>query len=94
MHLTPEQQHILISNISRLVARQGPCSLCNSSKWEVSDTIFELREFNGGDLVQGGDSIYPVIPITCSNCGNTLFLNAVKMGVWIPPDSQKQGGSK
>ena len=39
-------------------------------QWEVSDRIYELREFNGGDLIIGG-SLYPIIAMTCKSCGAT-----------------------
>lgn len=37
-------------------------------------------EFNKGGLVIGGQVI-PIIPITCDNCANTLFVNAILSGV-------------
>jgi predicted RNA-binding Zn-ribbon protein involved in translation (DUF1610 family) len=62
-----------------------PCPMCGIIKWNVSDKLFELREYHGGDLVIGGQaSIIPLIPIICSNCGNTIFINAIVAGVEIP----------
>ena len=60
----------------------SPCPMCHSSSWNLSDKIFELREFNNGSLVLGGPSsaITPVIPVTCTNCGNTIFVNALTAG--------------
>lgn len=58
------------------------CPMCQNSNWSVSDQVFEMREFNGGNLVISGDSsIIPVIPITCSNCGNIIFVNAILAGL-------------
>ncbi|RXK48849.1 hypothetical protein [Aquirufa rosea] len=54
-----------------------PCPMCGVGNWNVSDTIFELREFNQGNLVMGGGPIFPVIPVTCDNCGNSVFINAI-----------------
>ena len=56
------------------------CPLCGEGNWEVQEKPFELREFHGGAMVFGG-VIIPVIPITCSNCGNTILVNAIKAGV-------------
>jgi len=53
------------------------CPLCGAQKWNVSDTVFELREFHQGDIIVGGAPIAPVIPVTCSNCGNTVLVNAI-----------------
>ena len=61
----------------------NPRPMCNGRNWNISNKIFELREFNNGDLVIGGPSsaIAPVIPVTCSNCGNTIFINVLSTGL-------------
>jgi hypothetical protein len=70
------------------------CAVCKQSHWNISDTIFELREFQSGNLVIGGSSpIYPVVPMTCAGCGNTVFLNAIIMGI-LEPQGAKQDGKK
>lgn len=58
-----------------------PCLMCGTGNWNISDSIFELREYNQGNLVLGGGPIIPVVPITCDNCGNTVFVNAIKAGL-------------
>ncbi len=68
-----------------------PCPLCGVARWNVLGKIFELREYHGGSLVVGSSSVMPVIPVTCSNCGNTVFVSAVLSGV-IAPDSEKPQG--
>jgi hypothetical protein len=50
--------------------------------------VWELREFGGGTLAVGG-AIFPVVPLICRNCGNTLFLNAVIANA-VPP-ARKEG---
>lgn len=58
------------------------CPLCGGREWTVSEEIFELREFNDGNMVIGGNSkILPVIPVTCKNCGNTVFISAISTGL-------------
>lgn len=56
------------------------CPMCQNGNWSVSEQIFEIREFHDGNLALGG-SIFPVIPITCSNCGNVFFVNAIVAGL-------------
>ncbi len=63
--------------------RLGACDVCGSNAWTFSDSIWELREFNGGSLKLGGP-IYPVLAATCPNCGNTHLLNAIVAGVLQP----------
>ncbi len=59
------------------------CPYCRESEWNIQDRIFELREFNKGDMFLGGPnaSIIPVIPVMCSNCGHTVLVNAMVAGV-------------
>jgi hypothetical protein len=80
---------------SRLIAhlRQKwagrPCQMCGVGNWNVQETTFELREFNEGNLVVGGVPIIPVVPVICSNCGNTVLVNALSAGVIPPPAEAK-----
>ncbi len=60
------------------------CPMCQTGNWTISDTIFEIREFNQGSVVIGAGPLIPVIPVTCENCGNTLFINAIKAGIVDP----------
>jgi hypothetical protein len=53
------------------------CPMCNGGTWNVSDRVYELREYHGGKLVVGGSPIVPVVPVTCDNCGNTVLVNAI-----------------
>jgi len=59
------------------------CPLCNSGNWTAQDSTFQLMEFNAGSLVVGGPVI-PVIPITCSNCGNVVLVNAIVANAVTP----------
>ena len=56
------------------------CSYCGKNEWIISDSLFQLIEFNDGNLVIGGD-IVPIIPVSCSNCGNTVLVSAVVAGI-------------
>jgi len=56
------------------------CPMCGNRSWEVSLKTFELREFHEGNMILGVGPIMPVIPVTCKNCGNTIFLNAIQAG--------------
>jgi hypothetical protein len=60
-----------------------PCPMCGISNWNVQGRVFQLMEFNEGNLVLGGQLI-PVVPIICNNCGNTVLVNAIVAGI-VPP---------
>ncbi|MBQ9453179.1 MAG: hypothetical protein IJU65_07820 [Desulfovibrio sp.] len=52
------------------------CPICGGEQWIISDKIFQLTEFNNGNLVVGGP-LYLVLPVICAQCGNTCFINPV-----------------
>lgn len=57
------------------------CPVCGSLKWGVSSKVFELREFDDGNINMRNVAIFPVIPVTCSNCGNTILISALTSGL-------------
>ena len=81
MHLTQDQKEKLVKKLYDLWKGARACPICQSTKWNISDTIFEIREFYEG-VVVGGKSvgIQPVITITCETCGHTILLNAINLG--------------
>ncbi len=57
-----------------------PCSLCGNNNWQIEDSIFELREFDGGGLSTAG-AVKPVLSMTCTGCGHTLFISPLTTGI-------------
>jgi predicted nucleic-acid-binding Zn-ribbon protein len=75
MKLTAEQQKKALEKLQNFFSRSCHCS---SHEWLLNDKILELREFSGGNLIIGGQTtIFPVIAVSCKQCGNTHFFNAV-----------------
>jgi hypothetical protein len=68
------------------------CQMCGTGNWNVQDKVFELAEFPQGSLMVGGPVI-PVIPVVCSNCGNTVLVNAILSGA-VKVDQFKEEGGK
>jgi hypothetical protein len=80
---TPTKHEVDIELLKNHLDREwGPvsCQMCHKGQWSVGDRVFELREFSGGAMKFGGP-IIPVIPITCSNCGRTVLINAIVAGI-------------
>lgn len=58
------------------------CPMCGATNWAISPKILELREFDNGNITIGGHSfIYPVIPVSCKNCGNVILISATISGM-------------
>jgi len=90
MKLTEGQKNKAIEVLSGFL--KSPCNVCQGKDWILNDTIFELREFQGGALVIGGkNSIFPVITVICKTCGNTLFFNAIQLGLIKKEGEQPKG---
>lgn len=45
------------------------CLLCGNNDWTMSPILAELHEHNNEN------KIIPLVPITCNNCGNTIFIS-------------------
>lgn len=56
------------------------CPYSGHTHWEIGQTIVQAVAFTGGGLSIGGP-VYPLIVVTCSGCGNTVFINAIKAGI-------------
>jgi hypothetical protein len=80
MQLNDDQTDKLLTHLRTKWPGNRPCASCGKVEWEISDRIWELREFFGGGMVLGG-SIYPVIAMTCRACASTVFLNAILIGL-------------
>lgn len=69
------------------------CPLCGASNsFTAMPDIMELRQFFHGDTVLGGgSSIVPLVVLTCSECGNTVFINALQTHTIKKEESDSQG---
>jgi len=65
------------------------CPLCGNNNWTVSDTIFQSVEFDYRGILINGAS-YPIVPLTCSTCGNTYFINALVAKLIDPPQKDTE----
>ncbi len=68
---------------------QKPCQICGQTAWLVSDKIFYLGEYENGNVVIGGP-VLPVVTVTCGNCGNTVFINALVAGLLEQNKAEEQ----
>jgi hypothetical protein len=80
--LTPEQR----TAIGNAIAKKGgihACSVCgliNTFGVGIGMIMFPLQKSTENGYAISRQS-YPCIPLICSNCGNTIFINAVVLGV-------------
>jgi RNase P subunit RPR2 len=92
MRLSDVQKQKLQSQLSAI---RFACASCKNNSFLISDRLFEIREFNAGNLVIGGDStLLPLVILTCEKCGHTIMLNAIKLGIVDSEKVFKDGSEK
>jgi len=89
LSLTKEQQEKAIQHLNKKWTNKT-CPVCQGNTWDVHPELYEMRQFNGGDMVLGGPLI-PLLVVECKNCGNTISINAMRAGVISP---EKKGEHK
>lgn len=91
MVLTEEQLQIVVQHL-RSVAPQGfACPICGERHWSINNVVFESREFIGGGFFTNEPvSVIPFVTLNCARCHNTIFLNAVALGI-VPRGVQDYG---
>lgn len=92
MKLSEEQKRQMLKRLDEAWGAERICSVCRHDEWAVFDTVFEIREFVGGSINVG--TVIPCIVVTCKHCSNTLFFNAIKLGLVPPPEKEKKGEEK
>jgi hypothetical protein len=91
MQLSEEQKSQMLKRLDEVWSAEQVCPVCRHNEWEVYDTVFEVREFVGGSVNVSGGAIIPCVAVTCKHCSNTLFFNAIKLGLVPPPEKEKKG---
>ena len=81
MKLNEQQHQQVLKAVQEKWKAPAACPVCRSNNWDVSREVYELREFQGGNLVLGASALVPLVPVTCGVCGNTVLLNALVLGV-------------
>ena len=56
------------------------CPMCAASQWQVFSKVYAPPQFSKAGVVLGGEAI-PVVPVVCTNCGFTAWVNAIIAGV-------------
>lgn len=64
------------------------CPLCGDNHWSFSDKVFQLMEFNYGELNLSG-SVFPLVLLTCNKCGNTYTINAISAKLIDKPETEE-----
>lgn len=56
------------------------CFVCGRDNWEIDNTLGAIGTVSYRGSVDF-TPVFPMVIVTCDNCGNTVFFNAVKIGL-------------
>lgn len=56
------------------------CPFSHDTNWELGGSLAQAPLFSSGNIVVGGP-VYPYVVISCSSCGYTVLINAIKIGI-------------
>lgn len=79
IRFTDEQQQKIGDEIRKRL-KNYKCVLCDNTTWNLEPFMVTISISSDLSVRIGGE-ILPLVPITCSNCGNTHFLNLVTLGL-------------
>ncbi len=51
------------------------CPMCSCNSWIVDDSMVTPLEIGEKKDLRLGGKMMPLVPVTCTNCGNTVFVN-------------------
>ena len=57
-----------------------PCQMCGTGDWRIQAAVFQLVPYGEEKLIVGSPNI-PVVPVVCTQCGNTVLVSAKIAGL-------------
>jgi len=93
MKLTSEQYQKLVAYVQSKWKAPYRCASCEANQWSVPDELFQLMQYTPGSIAIGGPVI-PFAPVTCTNCGNTILINAIIAGLVDQTPKEDAGKEK
>ena len=57
------------------------CALCGDNRWALADGLFNFQSAYPNTAFEPQGPYYPFLALICQNCGNTLFINVINLGL-------------
>lgn len=70
--------------INQKWTKSKDCPVCGNNQWIIPDELYEIKPYQGGNMIVGGPSYVHVATI-CQNCGHTHLFNAGALGLLPKP---------
>jgi hypothetical protein len=88
MTLTTEQREKLVAFVKAKWKPPIQCNCCKENNWDIAHEVFQIIQFTPGGIALGGP-IVPLAPVTCTNCGNTILINALVADIVEQPKTEE-----
>lgn len=79
----PSKQEVIARIAAALQEKTGgqhPCQICGKRQWAFSGEFVAMPASNNPLHIHIGGPVLPLMPIVCTNCGNTSFINLLVLG--------------
>lgn len=63
--------------------------MCDCNYWIIEDKLFELRDYQKGNLFANAAPILKLVVVTCGNCGNTILINGKVSDLYYPYEDNR-----
>lgn len=60
--------------------KAGNCTICGGSNWSMEDEMYTPLNYDKNKIIQISGKALPLFVLTCTNCGNTIFINGKVLG--------------
>jgi hypothetical protein len=77
--LTQEQQAKAVKWLQDKWKDGMCCEVCGEKNWDIKDSLVTPILFRQDSLYFG--TVYPSLSVSCKNCANTKYFDAVKIGL-------------
>ena len=88
--LTQEQKDKIDKWLIEKWGPDGPCYVCKTSNWAILSHLVTPVVFSEKGFWAGGPA-YPQAAIVCTNCGHTVYFNAILIGL---VEEEEQGSKE
>lgn len=95
MKLTEDQLNFVVEHLRNVAPEGFVCPICGEKHWTLNNIVCESREFIDGALfTKEKTSVMPFVTLDCDKCHNTMFLNAVALGIVTSDDKEENKKEK
>ena len=69
-------------------SKRGGCPICGHPTWRLAEDFVEIRPHYGVTFL--GGHVYPLVLLTCENCGYVFLFHATVIGALDKPEPERK----